>query len=60
MKASFEGHEKIVVVLLAAGAKPDSSGLVRPCVCVYVCACVCMHMCTCLGVVCVYVTTFPA
>ena len=45
MKASFEDHEKIVVVLLAAGAKPDSSGLVRPCVCmcVRVCACVCAH-----------------
>jgi ankyrin repeat protein len=28
MKASFEGHEKIVVILLAAGAKPDNSGLV--------------------------------
>lgn len=29
MKASFEGHEKIVKVLLAGGAKPDSSGRVR-------------------------------
>lgn len=29
MKASFEGHEKIVEVLLVGGAKPDSSGVVR-------------------------------
>ena len=29
MKASFEGHDKVVEVLLVGGAKPDSTGLVR-------------------------------
>lgn len=29
MKASFEGHDEIVEVLLVGGAKPDSTGLVR-------------------------------
>ena len=29
MKASFEGHEKIVEVLLIGGAQPDNSGVVR-------------------------------
>ena len=29
MKASFEGHDKVIDVLLVGGAKPDSTGLVR-------------------------------
>lgn len=40
MKSSFEGHEKIVVVLLAAGAKPDNNGLVCLCACVRLTMCV--------------------
>ena len=28
MKASFEGHDKVVEILLAGGAKPDNGGMV--------------------------------
>ena len=33
MKASFEGHDKIVEILLEGGAKPDNGGMVSVCDC---------------------------